>query len=381
MKQTDPFFEEFKQKPQVSVELPGVMNFLGTYAESCNGLTLCAADSRRCLVSLAKRSDNQVSIKNNILSEVKSFTLSSLRFKKEDKWANLSKALIQNIAKYTELQSGFDCLLDGDIVKNGGMIFEVASTVGIAMAVNKLFKLDLSNQIIQDCVYSACNSIGGEKKALSTIQTMMFAKKGCFVLCNTNNGMYELVKNPFKDDITLLLVESNVPSDSLEDLYEDVSYNCNKAMAEFNNSYHRNSFINMKDTDFSDKIYPISGETRQICTFLYEEYKSALQIRKNMDPLDCVMVGRALSKVQRAISDKLEVTCPEIEWIVKRAYEVYGCYGCKTLLNPGNIVVLLLQTKCVDSFINKIEDYEHIFGLPIKTRAFSPDGCATVVEN
>lgn len=371
----DKHYSEYKTKPQAVVEVPGVIKFVGAYAEDCKGQVFCATDSRRVIISASKRSDSQVFIKNSVTEESKHFAISSLRFKKEDRWANYTKALITLILKKTAVETGINLLIDGDVSEDTGV------AVGILLAVDKLLSLGLSKDEMQDTVYKAFSLVGGEKKTISEIQAILFAKENHFMVCNTNTNTFEYYENPFVGDVSLLVADSAISIEYIKDLFEDVAFNCTNAMKEFNHAYHRDSFINMMDSDFSDKIYPISSETRQVCTYLYDEYKSVLKIKKFIKPLDPVMIGTAFAKVQRVISDKLEITCPEIEWIIKRANEVPGCFGCTSILSPSNLVAILIKTKDVDSFLNKIEDYEHIFGLRVKVSKFIPNGCAKVVSN
>lgn len=378
MKEVDRHFAEFKQKPQVVAEVPGVMKIIGSYAQYCKGLVLCAADDRRLKVSISERKDNQVFIHNSEIMETKHFALSSLRFKKEDKWANFAKAILPYALKEKAIDNGFNITLEGNLLQEGSVLFGIATSVGIILSLNQLLNLNLQDYYIQESVLAACNSLGVDKKCLPEVQTMLFSRPDKFIMCNTNLNTYEILDNPFKGDISLIVTDSGISLDQMDELFEDVSYNCLCAMQEFNRSYHRDSFINMQDSDFSDKIYPVSGETRQICTYLYDEYKASIQIRKSILNSDALMTGRAFSKIQRAISDKLEISCPELEWLIKRANEVSGCFGSLSVLYPGNLILLLIKTSDIEQYKTKIEEYEHIFGLEAKTSIFTPNDRATV---
>lgn len=371
---TDKHVLEYKVKPQVVVEVPRVVKIVGSYAENCKGLVFCSTDSVRTFVSCSDRSDSQVFIKNAVSEESKHFNLTSLRFKKEDKWANFAKALISLICKDNSIETGFNFIIDGDLSR------EVGVATGILLSLNQRLNLNLSNAILQDYVLKACNTVGSEKKTLSEVQTVLFAKENKFMICDTNKGTFEYFDNPFGNDVSLIMIDSSISAEFTKDLFEDVAYNCTNAMIEFKRAYNRDSFISMLDSDFSDRIYPISSESRQICTYLYIEYKSVLKIRKFLKPFDPSMIGTAFSKVQRVISDKLEITCPEIEWLIKRANEISGCYGCTTVLSPNNLVAIVIKTKDVDSFLNKIEDYERIFGLTAHSAVFNPQGSAKVID-
>jgi galactokinase len=95
---------------------------------------------------------------------------------------------------------------------------------------------------------------------------------------------------------------------------------------------------------------------------------------------DAVLYGKTMNRIQSGLRDLFEVTCPEVDWLTKRASETAGCLGSVLICNgfSGNVMVLLSK-QSLPSYINRLEEYEHIFGFHPRWYIFQSGGCAKVV--
>jgi galactokinase len=88
-----------------------------------------------------------------------------------------------------------------------------------------------------------------------------------------------------------------------------------------------------------------------------------------------VLYGKVLSKVQAGLRDVFEVTCPEIDWLTKRATEMSGCLGA-TMITTGSsgTILVLLSPDSLDQYTTRMEEYEHIFGFKPTWKPYRPVG-------
>ena len=78
----------------------------------------------------------------------------------------------------------------------------------------------------------------------------------------------------------------------------------------------------------------------------------------------------------KLLRDDLELSCPEMEWMVKRASEVPACHGSTILFNGVNTLVLLVMDRSsVPLYMARLEEYEHIFGFKAVVSELTPAGC------
>ena len=77
----------------------------------------------------------------------------------------------------------------------------------------------------------------------------------------------------------------------------------------------------------------------------------------------------------KLLRDDLELSCPEMEWLAKRASEVPAFHGSTVLFNGVNTPVLLIMDRTsVPLYMAKLEEYEHIFGFKPEVAELSPAG-------
>jgi galactokinase len=70
-----------------------------------------------------------------------------------------------------------------------------------------------------------------------------------------------------------------------------------------------------------------------------------------------------MNRSHESLRDNFEVSCPEIDWLVKRAQEIDGVYGSKiTGTGFGGCTLTLLKKSAFDQYKERLEEYERIFG-------------------
>jgi galactokinase len=75
----------------------------------------------------------------------------------------------------------------------------------------------------------------------------------------------------------------------------------------------------------------------------------------------------ALSKIlfhsHESLRDLYEVSCPEIDWLVKRAQETEGVLASRmTVQGFGGCTYSIIQEEAIARYRDRLEDYERIFG-------------------
>ena len=73
--------------------------------------------------------------------------------------------------------------------------------------------------------------------------------------------------------------------------------------------------------DLLDRQLPVDEETRTICCYVFEESNTALLLERLFAQKDFIQIGKALSKLGKGLRDKIELTCPELDWLSKRSIE------------------------------------------------------------
>ena len=93
------------------------------------------------------------------------------------------------------------------------------------------------------------------------------------------------------------------------------------------------------------------------------------EIRRINDAADAMMRKdiAALTKIifhsHESLRDLYEVSCPEVDWLVKRSQELEGVAGSRMKGHGfGGCTYAIIRTDMVEEYKKRLEDYERIFG-------------------
>ena len=336
---------------------------------------MCCANDQELIVNLFESPDNQIHVFNSYTGDKKHFSPISLKYRKEDKWANYVKGILQQMAESEIKVSPFSLRLEGSILKNDGATLAAAVSIGVFMALKKLIGFEMSDRDIAFKCYRNCTGFCGELTKFSTILTMLAAEKGRYVLFDIDSLKYEMMDDPFdRERCSLLLVDCRIPPTAMREEINHKHIQVRDSFAKLRAIYNR-SLKELPINDLKDRTIPLDEESRKICAAVLEDRLAANSMQKLFQAKDHAQIGRSLTKVGKLIRDDLELSCPEIDWLIKRALEVPGCYGASLAFNGDNIYIALLMGEAARSLYDvKLEDYERIFGFKARMTDLEPFG-------
>jgi galactokinase len=352
-----------------------VTTILGEFAFHSQGKVLCCANDQELIVNLFESPDNQIHVFNSYTGDKKHFSPISLKYRKEDKWANYVKGILQQMAESEIKVSPFSLRLEGSILKNDGATLAAAVSIGVFMALKKLIGFEMSDRDIAFKCYRNCTGFCGELTKFSTILTMLAAEKGRYVLFDIDSLKYEMMDDPFdRERCSLLLVDCRIPPTAMREEINHKHIQVRDSFSKLRAIYNR-SLKELPINDLKDRTIPLDEESRKICAAVLEDRLAANSMQKLFPAKDHAQIGRSLTKVGKLIRDDLELSCPEIDWLIKRALEVPGCYGASLAFNGDNIYIALLMGEAARSLYDvKLEDYERIFGFKARMTDLEPFG-------
>ncbi len=372
-------YSEYQQTPQVVVRVPGIVKILGAFAENYKGYALCAADSRELKVTVSFRQDSQIRVFNAVLNDRKHFSSTAIKFRKEDRWSNFVKGIIFELSTMIQ-PKGMNITLDGSLLKDENKILCPAVALGVGIAVCKISNIDVPRNRLLTDVYNACNRFCGERVEYMTILTMMNAKEHNFVLFNNQEGSYSYIENTFRDSgYKLFFIDSKIPPAALNDELDLVQDTIVEAMGHLRTGYNQSSFKNLSLSDLEDRINPMPEDSRRVCSFLLEEYKSASNVEKCIKNREFDLLGRSFTRIEKGLRDNLELTCPELDWIIKRCSEISSCAGaCVIFTGRGGVIAAIVKEGGVEQIQSRLEEYERIFGFCPTFLEFVPGGSLSI---
>jgi len=121
--------------------------------------------------------------------------------------------------------------------------------------------------------------------------------------------------------------------------------------------------------------------TRKKCLHVVEENERVLEAEQALLKKDLVYFGKLMNRSHESLRDLYEVSCPELDWLVKRAWETEGVYGARmTGAGFGGCTVTLIDEAAIPVYQARIEAYERIFSFKAETFVCEPARGAHIIH-
>lgn len=363
--------DEYHEPPEVVVSAPGIITLMGEYADLCDGYVLTGALDRHVSISISRRKDNSLRFFAADTGERKRTTIPNLKYRREDRWANYMKGVLYEIYRRNYEFKGLNITVSGNIPQKVGLKSSTALCVATALAVKKLLGLEIAdNQLIQ-AIYFAETSFLQSKARLVDIMSMLYAKAGNLMLFDLHTLAYSHVS--FRPgNASLYITNSNIPPFPIR---EDIVYREEETLGGFETlkDQQQGMFRELSDQDIKTLTSSLPEERKRFCLHVLEESKRVLESVRALEQQDYHAFGRTMNRSQESLRDKFEVSCPEIDWLTKRAVELPGCCGSKMIGEGfGGCTITMLEENSLVHYKERLGDYEHIFGFHPECFEFYP---------
>ena len=371
--------EEYGNEPQVIASAPGVVNLIGEESYYNEGYVLQIALNRNVRVAISRRGDNSLRFFAADTGERKRTTISNLKYKREDRWANIPKGVLQQYIKAGQTFRGLDFTFYGDIPRGIGLASSAAMGVATALALSNLLGTGTAEKDIIMYASKAESSFIGRDKGVSDHLISCVAEEGNAVFLDLRSLTYTM--SPLDlGNILILITNSNVPMFITEEDLSRRKVECQECVSCLNNWRTGNSLRDYTTADLKHGMGIVPEAIRKICLHVVEENKRVLNAKDALNSGNYQIFGKIMNRSHESLRDNYEVSCPELDWLVKRAWEIEGVYGSRMIGSGlGGCTVTLLESSAVEAYSRRLAEYEHIFGFNAETIVCNPAGGAKII--
>ncbi len=372
-----------KIEPQVVAHAPIICTLFGAFADACQGYSILSCGVNSVQIAISKSNDNLVKVVKGEGGDRKRFAINALRFRKEDRWANYVKAVVAVLIKEGHSFVGMNITLDGDGLDSDNTSLSTSLALATCLALDALFKLKLSQQDIVRVVHQANTSFNNETCRIGDLMTLLNGLSDKVVFFDHQHSTYQFVDFPFGKEDSLykaIIIHSKIPPQAMRDENLIAHSITQEALDKLHVFYRDVPRREIPEKDVASRIIPIEEKYRNICVFALRESRFAQEAKNLLEQNEPVLYGRVMNRAEVDLRDKLEITCPEVDWLVKRAIEIEGCKGAHLVFdgNSGSIM-LLISDDAFETYQEKLEEYGHIFGFNPTWKKFIPTKSAEVL--
>jgi galactokinase len=356
------------------------MHYLGEHGEPKAGLFLSSAIDRYIRVAVSLRKDNSLRFYAADLGERKRTTLINLKYKREDRWANYIKVAIQVFAELGYPVKGLNFTLAGNIPQQVGLASSSAIEIAAAVALRGFFRVSISDRDLLSRLAAAQTVLFGKSTGSVDYLVILAARKDNFVIVDEETMEAKRIKSPFTKYKTLVM-DSRVPRLGVEDELRQRRQDIKKGLELLSRKKQGVNFRSFAASDLVESMGDLPEEIRRRCLHIVQELRRVYDAEEALKHSDYPALSRIFQHSHESLRDLYEVSCPEIDWLVKRAQEINGVVGSRmTGQGFGGCTYTIIAEKAVEEYRRRIDDYERIFGFHPLTYDLRPATGARIVH-
>ena len=158
-------------------------------------------------------------------------------------------------------------------------------------------------------------------------------------------------------------MDSRVPRFGIEGELDNRREDIKAGLALLSQGREGASFREYAAMDLVESLGNLPEEIRRRSLHVVQEIRRVFGARDHLMRGDLPDFSRLVFNSHESLRDLYEVSCPEIDWMVKRAQETIGVYGARmTGQGFGGCTYTIIKNEMINEFKNRLDDYERIFG-------------------
>lgn len=360
---------EYDKKPDILVSTPGRFHLIGEHSWFCKDKTLSMAVNLPIYVAITVRDDAMVRFNFIQMNERKRCNLSNLKFRKEDRWANSIKAMIYGFTSGGFSVSGMDITIWSEILPSAGFGITTAMKVGTAFGIKSL--CGCSEVQMLQAIERGNKLFLGAGNYVADIFAAMYAQPNSCILTDHATNTYDILPFQF-ENISILLTDARVPRISVWNeatLMEPENVLLLGELKERKNHVYGGWQYEESSTEINEVLSVVDEDMGRRLKCIMLEHKYVISAVDALQKQDFASFCKTVSRSQDIMRDLYLISCPEIDWLVKRVQDfdmtsVRNPNGCSRITGKGfgRCTYTILQTKDAELYKQKLVEYERIFG-------------------
>jgi len=345
-----------------AAEAPGRIHFLGGQGDPASGFYLCAAIDRCIQLAVSQRKDNSFRFYAVDLNERKRSTLANIKHRREDRWANYIKTAIFLFIELGYPMHGLNISFCGNIPQQIGLASSTAIEAAAAAALRSLLRIHISDMELAQRLHEAHVKFFGSSASLADYQVCLMAKKDQFLYIDSSSGEIVKIKSPLSG-FRIMLVDSRVPRMGVESEINSRNADTLKGLEFLSKKFDGANFKDFGSKDLLDALGDFPEQIRRRSIHIVDEIHRVKDACGALQRSDIASLAKIIFHSHESLRDLYEISCPELDWLVKRAQELEGAAGSRmTGHGFGGCTYTIIRRELVDEYKRRLEDYERIFG-------------------
>jgi galactokinase len=337
----------------ITVKAPGRINLIGEHIDYNHGFVLPAAINKSAIVTISKRSDQQIHLTAiDIPDELIIESFSDLVIQ-EKKWANYIVGVIAQFQKKHSFEVGFNLAITSDVPIGAGLSSSAAIECAVAYGLNELFKLGVDKMELAFMAQKAEHEFAGVQCGIMDQFASIFGKSDQVVLLDCASMEFEYFPL-ILTDYQIVLFDTGVKHALANSEYNTRKFECEKGLQLIQQQNpHIKSFREVSITILEACIDQTKNSNiYKRCKYVIEEIHRTIEATKNLKQNDLKSFGEKMFATHEGLSLLYEVSCPELDILVNAVKDNTNVLGARMMGGGfGGCTINIIKSEFVEQII------------------------------
>lgn len=361
----DGFEAQFGDTDKLSIAMaPGRVNLIGEYTDFNDGFVFPMTVDRGVYLAIRKRADTRVRVVSARYDERVEYELDQFESPKPGSWQSYVLGVVEELRLRGHLTHGFDAVVDGNLNLGAGLSSSAALEVATAVALQEIAGFDMSREdlviMCQHVEHNYANVLCGIMDQFAC----GIGKQGHALLLDCRSLEYENVPVELGEN-RVVIISSEVKRSLASSAYNTRRAECQEAVEHF--SQYDDSVRALRDVSaemFAAHEDELSPLVRRRCRHVVAENKRTLDATTALKKGNLDDFGRLMVASHESLRDDFEVSCKELDLLVKIATNTPGVLGSRmTGAGFGGCTVSLVHDSAVPTLTENLGEYTSQTGL------------------
>ena len=343
---------------------PGRVNLIGEHTDYNDGFVMPAAIDFSTWVTISPRDDRVVSVYSENFRERVNFNLDDPALRPQKHWSDYVKGVAVTLERSGYRMRGAQLHIRGNVPLGSGLSSSAAIEVaaGYALLENSGFAIDRT-ELAQLC-QRAENEFVGMRCGIMDQLVSCHGQKGKVLLLDCRSLEYRLL--PLSDEARLVICNTMVKHELAGGEYNKRRAECEEGVRHLAQRLPDvRALRDVTMADLESHGFDLPELVYRRCRHVISENARVVKAAAALERGDLSCFGRLMDESHRSLRDDYEVSCDELDVMVKLAGALPVTFGARMMGGGfGGCTVNLVASESVGEFKRTVADaYQKATGL------------------
>lgn len=338
----------FGSTPDLLVRAPGRVNLIGEHTDYNDGFVLPMAIDRAVWLAVRPRQDRQVSVFSLDFEQQAQFGLETLAYQ-EQGWPEYIKGVAWALQEEGHSLLGWEGVVAGDVPLGAGLSSSAALEMASARVFAALAHIPWNATAMAGLGQKAENEWVGIKCGIMDQMISAAGEAGHALLIDCRSLATQTV--PLPPGTAVVILDTATRRGLVDSAYNERRAQCEAAAEYFGVPALRDVSLQRFESEGGQLDEVTHRRARHVLTENDRTQQAAAALRQG----DPVVMGQLMRASHASLRDDFEVSCPELDLMVRFALAEESCYGARmTGAGFGGCAVALIRLEEARSFSQRV---------------------------